>query len=138
MGGGFESKPGGSSLVQPALDMRGPVVPDPGKQTLIEQLGSFPSTAGQPVQRKAVDGSGALAASEAQAHASQGVAGAASPLPYADVIQRAFGRHDIGSSRTQIGGAAADSSQAIGAKAYHDAVPDRLLSCVLRCSIPIR
>src|SRR5258705_11648209 len=60
MGGGFESKPGGSSLLQPPVGIRGGDGPGPGKRTLTEQLGGSPAkgvTASQAAQRKAADSS---------------------------------------------------------------------------------
>lgn len=67
------------------------------------------------VQRKATS-----AASRTNVHAvaARGVEGASSALPFASVIQRAFGRHDVSRVRVQIGGAAAKASQKLGAKAY--------------------
>jgi hypothetical protein len=50
--------------------------------------------------------------------AETGVAQASSPLPHADRIQSAFGRHDISGVRTQVGGAAAQAAQRMGARAY--------------------
>lgn len=114
MGGAFESKPGGSTLVESSGLGRSPAAL--GKQTLTGQLSSSLGTS-SPVQRKAEHGE-PLDAKESQAHASRGVAEAAAPLPHATLIQRAFGRHDIGTAKAQIGGAAADASTAIGAKAY--------------------
>jgi len=56
----------------------------------------------------------------AQVHAAaaRGAATPAAPLPHAEPIQRAFGRHDISAIRAHIGGAAADSAREIGARAY--------------------
>lgn len=56
MGGGFESKPGGRSLVQSIADAPVGAVSGEGKRTLTEQLGSgAPSggTTGYVVQRRA-------------------------------------------------------------------------------------
>lgn len=50
--------------------------------------------------------------------AMRGVAGEAVALPYADVIQRSFGRHDIRSVRAHIGGSSAEAAHALGADAY--------------------
>lgn len=57
---------------------------------------------------------------EAQLHAAAafGVATPASRLPFADRIQRAFGRHDISSIRAHVGADAAASAEAMGAAAY--------------------
>lgn len=68
-----------------------------------------------PVQRKAVS---SPARADVATVASRGVAAASAPLPHAQTIQRAFGRHDISSIRVQIGGEAASASRALGAKAY--------------------
>ncbi|HRC58892.1 MAG TPA: DUF4157 domain-containing protein, partial [Kofleriaceae bacterium] len=40
------------------------------------------------------------------------------PLPHLEAIQQSFGRHDVGGVRSQVGGDAAQASQAIGAEAY--------------------
>jgi hypothetical protein len=83
--------------------------PTPGKRTLVEQ-------AHAPVVQRRATG----ASDEAQVHAAatRGVATPASPLPHADLIQRAFGRHDITSVQAHTGPAAAVSAQAMGAGAY--------------------
>ena len=52
------------------------------------------------------------------ATAAAGVAQAERPLPGAAHIQSAFGRHDVSGVRTQVGGPAAQASQALGARAY--------------------
>jgi len=39
-------------------------------------------------------------------------------LPFMDVIQRSFGRHDLSGVRAHVGGAAADACDDIGAQAY--------------------
>ncbi|HUS68740.1 MAG TPA: DUF4157 domain-containing protein [Kofleriaceae bacterium] len=59
-------------------------------------------------------------ASENPTHvvAARGVRGATEALPFVDVIQRAFGRHDVGRVRARVSGDAADASAAIGARAY--------------------
>ncbi|HEY4244378.1 MAG TPA: DUF4157 domain-containing protein [Kofleriaceae bacterium] len=50
--------------------------------------------------------------------AQRGVAGGGAPLPFKEIIQRAFGRHDVGGIQAHVGGDAADASGAIGASAY--------------------
>jgi Domain of unknown function (DUF4157) len=50
--------------------------------------------------------------------ARQGVSGAGGSLPHLDLIQRSFGRHDIGHVKAHVGGTAADASRAMGAHAY--------------------
>jgi hypothetical protein len=75
----------------------------------------------QPVQRKS---SGTGPSEAPVAVAERGVDGAGAPLPHIDRIQRAFGRHDVSHVRTATGGAAAESSRALGASAY--AIGDRV------------
>jgi len=69
-----------------------------------------------PVQRKSSNHSAPSA--NVQSVASTGVASAGAALPFASVIQRAFGHHDLSNVRVQIGGAAAKASVQLGAKAY--------------------
>jgi hypothetical protein len=87
----------------------------PGKRTLTEAL--------DPVQRKA-GGTAAAAppagheATAVHAAAARGIATPGSPLPFADTIQRAFGRHDVSGIQAHVGAEAAASAGAIGAQAY--------------------
>ncbi len=60
----------------------------------------------------------ALGFLDAPAVAARGVAGADAPLPHLDTIQASFGHHDVSGVRTRTGGAAADASAALGARAY--------------------
>jgi hypothetical protein len=57
-------------------------------------------------------------AAEVHAAAARGTATAASELPYADRIQRAFGRHDISAIQAHVGPEAAASAREMGARAY--------------------
>ena len=50
--------------------------------------------------------------------AKAGVRGASAPLPDAEVIQRAFGRHDVRRVRAVVGGVGAAAATAMGAAAY--------------------
>ena len=50
--------------------------------------------------------------------AARGFTGSAGALPHLDVVQRAFGRHDLSQVRAYTGAAAASSAAAIGARAY--------------------
>jgi hypothetical protein len=59
-----------------------------------------------------------VSAGDVQATAQAGVTGASSPLPYLDIIQRSFGKHDVSGVRAQIGGPATEASRALGARAY--------------------
>jgi Domain of unknown function (DUF4157) len=90
--------------------------PEPmaGKQTLVE--------VGAPmVQQRATAGSsdtGPAGSDAVHAAASQGVATPSSSLPFADTIQRSFGRHDVSSVQAHTGPGAAASASAMGADAY--------------------
>ncbi|MBZ0234162.1 MAG: DUF4157 domain-containing protein [Deltaproteobacteria bacterium] len=53
-----------------------------------------------------------------QVAAAQGVRSPGGPLPHIDRIQRSFGHHDVSGIQAHVGGAAADASAAIGARAY--------------------
>lgn len=69
------------------------------------------------VQTKGALG-GDAPASEVQATAAQGVAGPGSALPHLDIIQQAFGHHDVSGVRAHLGGNAERAAAAIGATAY--------------------
>jgi hypothetical protein len=84
----------------------------PGKQTLVEQL------VAPVLQRRTAEKPDASDGSTVYSAVSQGVTTPASPLPFSDTIQRAFGRHDVSSIRAHTGPEAAGSAQAIGADAY--------------------
>lgn len=89
---------------------------------LSSALGLTPAPdASSSVQRKpgsSVSPSGAASGGGINEIASQGVANASSSLPHLDAIQRSFGGHDVSGIRAEVGGAAAESSRAIGAEAY--------------------
>jgi Domain of unknown function (DUF4157) len=89
------------------------------ENTTVDELRGYTSVElarpSAPVQRRA---NGGAAAADVQSTAQAGVAGASSPLPFLDVIQRSFGKHDVSGVRAQIGGPAADASHALGARAY--------------------
>ncbi len=53
-----------------------------------------------------------------QAAAARGVEGSGGALPHGEVIQRSFGRHDVGGIGAHVGGKAAGAAEAIGAEAY--------------------
>jgi hypothetical protein len=50
--------------------------------------------------------------------AASGASGAGAPLPFGDIIQGAFGPHDVSGIHSHTGAAAQDASAAIGATAY--------------------
>lgn len=83
----------------------------PGKRTLTEAL--YANAA--PVQRKST---GAPTGDHVHEAAQRGVSGSGSALPHLDVIQRAFGRHDVSKIQAHTGDAATHASIAIGAEAY--------------------
>jgi hypothetical protein len=70
------------------------------------------------VQQRAADKRHRNDESAVHAAASQGVATPASPLPFSNSIQRAFGQHDVSSIRAHQGPEAGASAQAMGAEAY--------------------
>jgi len=81
---------------------------------LVETLAE---TSGIPaiVQR---DAAGSPSTSNIQRAAQRGVATAGAQLPHLAQIQRSFGRHDVSTVSAHVGGAAAEASLAIGARAY--------------------
>src|SRR5436305_1618281 len=97
--------------------------PSIGKLTLVEQeyakiqRTAVASSAGpnEAVQRRE---GGAQSADHVQETAATGVSGAGTTLPHLDLIQRAFGRHDVSGIQAHVGGPAATASDAIGANAY--------------------
>ena len=76
----------------------------------------------QNVQKK--EGAAADAAGETHAAARDGVRGAAQPLPHRDRIQAAFGKHDLGDVRAQVGGPAGAANERMGSVGY--TVGDRI------------
>jgi hypothetical protein len=60
----------------------------------------------------------AQSASNLHELAAEGTSGGATQLPHSDVIQRSFGRHDVGTIEAFVGGPATKASEAIGASAY--------------------
>lgn len=55
---------------------------------------------------------------DVQSAAARGVSSPGGRLPFADEIQGSFGHHDISDVQAHVGGAAAEASAAIGARAY--------------------
>jgi hypothetical protein len=84
-----------------------------GKRTLTMGLSQ------EPVQL-AADHAGTVRpdAEATQAIAQQGVSSTGGALPHLDLIQRSFGRHDVGHVKAHVGGPAAEATQAMGAQAY--------------------
>lgn len=69
------------------------------------------------VQRRYA-GKNAETAADPIATAQDGVAGAASPLPHLDTIQKSFGRHDVSGVKTANDDRAYEASALLGAQAY--------------------
>ncbi|HEX3477510.1 MAG TPA: DUF4157 domain-containing protein [Kofleriaceae bacterium] len=99
-----------------------------GKHTFVQDLENGPRGGGvgkqsmvEQVQRKlagAIGGDAAESPPSVAAAASHGVSGAGGPLPHADAIQRAFGRHDISGIAAHTDATAAAGAQAMGAQAF--------------------
>src|SRR5882672_7849940 len=53
-----------------------------------------------------------------KAAAAHGTSGPAQPLPHLARIQQLFGRHDVTSIQSHVGGSAAEGAAAMGARAY--------------------
>ncbi len=102
--------------------------PAPGKSTLTSRLGASPASIARAVVAQlqaaespapaAVQARGDLDGPDVHALAAQGTAGGGGTLPFLDEIQRAFGHHDVSGVRAHVGGAAAEASAAMGARAY--------------------
>jgi hypothetical protein len=74
---------------------------------------------GRPVQHRGPDAAaGPDATAEIHAGAQRGIASPATPLPYAEAIQRSFGRHDISAVQAHIGHDATAAAGQLGAAAY--------------------
>jgi hypothetical protein len=86
--------------------------PAAGKQTLVEQI------VAPVIQRRTADKQDVGDETIVHAAASQGVATPTSPLPFSDMLQRVFGRHDVSSIQAHTGPEAAASTRAMGAEAY--------------------
>ena len=76
-----------------------------------------PPTTGAPVQRKSTGDDSVDGVDHAEV-ARAGTSGSGGSLPHQETIQRSFGRHDVSGVRAHVGGKAAESSKALGAKAY--------------------
>jgi hypothetical protein len=98
----------GHTPLSPGKGATGSPATAPGKRTLVEVLGPAGSSASRGDSTEAA----------VRAAASQGVATPVSPLPFADTIQRALGRHNVSSIQAHTGRDAAASARAMGAEAY--------------------
>ncbi len=95
-------------------------LPAPGKRSLTGQLqlrasASTPAPAAEPetnfhgLQQSTVT---------PQAIADEGISGSGTAMPYAEQIQRSFGRHSIDGIDAHVGGRAAQATAALGADGY--------------------
>jgi hypothetical protein len=122
-GGNKESKAGSSSLVHDTFERSDDDGPGPGKRSLKQQLtpelqtGSAVSVL---VQRKPGSSNAGPAGSPDAVHAAaeRGTAGSSTRLPFADVIQRAFGRHSVDDIQAHTDANAAAGAAAMGARAF--------------------
>src|SRR5438105_4602455 len=55
---------------------------------------------------------------DVHAAADRGLSGSAGALPHLDVVQRSFGRHDVGGIEAHVGGPATEAARNMGAIAY--------------------
>lgn len=91
------SRPGGSEVAASVIDLIAEADPYVGPNRSLE----LAATTDDPT-----------------AVAAHGVEGAGESLPHYEVVQRAFGEHDLAGVRAHIGGAAAAASRELGAHAY--------------------
>lgn len=91
--------------------------PSPGKQTLVEQAAHAFSA---PVQMREAQGGEADGPGEMNVHAlaGRGTATAGGSLPYFDIVQAAFGHHDISGLIAHTGEEAGETAKGMGAKGY--------------------
>lgn len=89
--------------------------PPPGKHTLTESLQRHGDGL-QGSQDAGVQAEGR--GGEAHTIAEEGLRGDGQPLPYAQKIQRSFGRHELGAVQAHVGGAAGRAAEKLGAEAY--------------------
>ncbi|PKN59249.1 MAG: hypothetical protein CVU56_01870 [Deltaproteobacteria bacterium HGW-Deltaproteobacteria-14] len=82
------------------------------------ELFGDPEPSDDAVQRRAGEAHGAGGVAQIRSTAQRGVAGGGGALPYLDVIQAAFGKHDVSAIGAHVGGAARTAAEAIGAEAY--------------------
>lgn len=103
----------------------------PGKTTLTEKLPAATATATASPARTAdpasstgdgygtaVQARGDLDGHEVHDAAARGVAGSPGALPFRDIIQASFGRHDVSGIGAHVGGDAERATSQIGATAY--------------------
>jgi hypothetical protein len=87
----------------------------PGKSTLVEQSNSG---AGRAQRAAPAQVAGGCESDDVNAKADAGTAGTGGKLPFLDLVQQSFGRHDISGIRAHTDEAAADASASLNARAY--------------------
>ena len=105
-------------LVGLHIDSLDLILPPPPSQAGSQPVATAEPALAAPVQKKGTGRSSDVDDDEIQRMAAHGFGGDGAPLPYRDVIQRSFGRYDVSGVRAHVGGAAADASRAIGARAF--------------------
>ena len=90
----------------------------PGKHTLVEAVATQPTAPLQMLSGRPAATTAGEDPADAHAAAVRGVATPATGLPYADTIQRLFGRHDISGIQAHTGSEAAAASRDMGASAF--------------------
>jgi len=88
--------------------------PSPGKRTVTESL----QLKGDGAAAEAGGAGGDGEPHDPHEVAAAGMSGSGGQLPYAERIQKLFGRHDVGGVKAHVGGAAAGASDKLGAEAY--------------------
>ena len=93
----------------------------PGKSTLTSRLAASPASIARAVVAQLKEGASDTARpapTDVHAAAAHGTSGSGGSLPHLAEIQRAFGHPDVTGVRAHVGGAAAEASAAMGARAY--------------------
>lgn len=108
--------PSGTSRPRSAF----PEAPGPGKRTLTEARSPHGGADPVPVQAKLRTGGPAepSATSATDETAKRGVSGAGGPLPHRDLLQRAFGRHDVSGIQAHVDDDARRATTTMGADAF--------------------
>jgi len=138
MSGEYDAKTRAGSFVEATLERRD-TNGDPGKRSLTERIpliqsrsragsGGNVDRSFEPyvdrsyepswVQRRSAASNQDAADHAVQTAARHGIAGSSTVLPHIDVIQRAFGRHDVSKIQAHTDEAAATGARAMGAEAF--------------------
>jgi hypothetical protein len=113
-----------SRAVALSLELRGTLA---SLEELIAQVGDDPQIRRLRTEAQQIIANGRAHVTEIQGRkegngpatiAQRGIDSEGGPLPHAAQIQASFGRHDISSVRTHVGGRAADANRELGAQAF--------------------